>query len=192
MHKCLPAFILCFELLAGKLDLRILPSDKPQTLGLVLLRLLPPRETCSKGLLMSILRICAANAALASTLPSFWGKVCEAKESKAQARKGGILGRITGLIADGFDATKINLVFLNAVCAALQKEREKLKWPLCVEAWSFSNVLDFISPSHNARLHQVRGGVGGDGEGVCRGGSTHALVASCPWLVLLILLPREF
>ena len=126
MGKATPGFILCLELLSSNLDLRVLESDSPRILGMLLLRLLPAK----KGLMMSILRVVSANPSLSATLPSFWKRYCNSKDqAAASAKKGGILGRITGLISDGFDATKFNSEFLKAVCAALQKEKGKLHWP---------------------------------------------------------------
>ena len=52
-------------------------------LGELLLRLLPESESLNSGLLMSILRVCAANKAAAANLPSFWARWVETKESAA-------------------------------------------------------------------------------------------------------------
>ena len=119
-----------------------------------MLRLLPGSETNKRGLMMSILRVCAANKAAARKLPGFWSKWCESKESAAaQVSQGGLLGRITGLLADGFDATKFNVSFIQSVCASLHKEKSKLVWPPLVSAFRFASTLEFTAPQHNVRLH---------------------------------------
>jgi len=151
--KATPGFILCLELLTSKLDLRILEGDNPRLCGELLLRLLPDSETLKKSLMMSILRVCASNSQVATKLPSFWSRTCEARQAAKQA-KTGILGRIGGLISDGFDSTKVNVEFLKNVCAMLQKDSGALVWPERHAYFNFPPMLDFTTPAHNARLHQ--------------------------------------
>lgn len=155
VNKRTPGFTLCLELMSSKLDLRVLESDKPHTLGALLLRMLPDFETLSKGVLISILRVCASNSGTAGTLPSFWMRWDDAKRSAADnAKKGGLLGRITGMISDGFDATKFNMDFIKTVCTRLQKDKSHLVLPPVSRIFSFSPDASFTLPAHNARLHQ--------------------------------------
>ena len=131
-----------------------LSTDKPHTLGALLLRLLPDFETLSKGVLMSILRVCCNNSGTAATLPSYAMRWTDAKRLVAdKTKKGGILGRITGIISDGFDGTKFNLDFIKTVCTILQNDKQ-LVHPPPSPTFTFSADASFTSPAHTARLHQ--------------------------------------
>ena len=150
--KQTPGFLLCIELLNGSLDLRILETDQPRILGALLLRILPESESHSYGLLMSILRVAASNPNIASGLPSFWARWCEAKLSAAEDKKSSLLG---GLFSSGgFEASKVNSDFIKTVCSLLQTERDRLKWPVRHDDFNSDGELSFACPAHEVRLHQ--------------------------------------
>eukprot|EP00941_MAST-03F_sp_MAST-3F-sp1_P005039 g5039.t1 len=64
-------FLFIYELLSGRLPFRMVSGDIAHNWGCVLLRMLPETEHRRKGMLMSILRIMAANPEIAREMPKF-------------------------------------------------------------------------------------------------------------------------
>ncbi len=140
-------FILCYELLCGHLQMRILETDCPKHLGEMLLRALPLRETMQMGVLCSILRVTMRNPDIAVTLPGYNSELTKAKEAwEKRNRPAGFMGQVQGVFQGSFDRASQNSQFLSDVCKKLAEANKAapLKGPVRDTPYKPPQTIKFV------------------------------------------------
>lgn len=131
LSQSVSAFLVCYELLARKLDMRVLKDDNPHMLGSLLLRMLPMTDLTSKGLLTSVLRCMCLNPAAAEKLPSYYAELLAAREkAKTKASSAGnmafgMIKQLTGAIKSAFDDGTFALEFITEVCKTIAADQQQ-------------------------------------------------------------------
>lgn len=124
MTQAYSGFVICYELLAKKLDIRLLKDDSPHTLACLLARMLPPGDALEKGLLMSLIRAMCLNREAVLKLPGFHQEQVKAKERAVKKNaKTNVLQKITGAIKGAFDDANFTLDFLTLVTKTMTDDQ---------------------------------------------------------------------
>ena len=159
MSSCVCAFLLCYELLSGKLDMRLLKDDDPHQLGNLLLRMLPLHELTSKGLLMSVLRCMCLNPVAARKLPSYHAELLLAREKLKQKQEGagraaGMMAKLTGAVKAAFDDGSFSLEFITNICKIIAADQSAFcRWPSSMhQCYTPPELVLFDHPNRAERL----------------------------------------
>lgn len=159
LSQSVSAFLLCFELLGKKLDIKVLKEDDPHQLGNLLLRMLPTSELLSKGLLISILRSMCLNPGAASKLPSYQAELLAAREkakmkqSTSTGKALGMMAKLTGAVKAAFDDTTFALDFISAVCRQIAADKSAAPSPGVFHRWH-AEPLSLYSPPELVLIDQ--------------------------------------
>ena len=67
-------FVFLYELMTGTLSVKLRATDSPHCMAMMLMRLMPPKETQKADTLMSALRVMAENPLVCFELPKYEAK----------------------------------------------------------------------------------------------------------------------
>ena len=161
-------FILCYELLCNQLELKILKDDLPRNLGSLLTRAIPVKETSSKGLLSSILRVIIWNPEAASSLPGYYSEMLKAKAEaeKKDPKQTGIVALVADKLRSAFDVAKFHVNFLESIAEKLTEANSQpreagshslgsLHWPTIKAPYSSSENVSIVSADLSPVDNQV-------------------------------------
>jgi hypothetical protein len=126
-------FLLCYELLCGHLNLKILEDDEPRTLGYLLAKFIPFAPNLLDKMLWGILVIAMFNPKVAPTLPGYdleLQKVQGKAESNGQPSN--FFVQVVDILRGPVDFAKQNIQFFRQVTEKIAEadKCEYLVWPI--------------------------------------------------------------
>jgi hypothetical protein len=140
-------FLLCYELLCGRLNLKILEDDDPRTLGYLLAKFIPFAQNLLDKFLWGILVVAKFNSKVARTLPGYDLELQKSQgKTESDGQPSSLFVQVVDILRGPVDFAKQNVQFLRQVAEKIADADKSgdLVWPNIEQTYSPPKFIPFM------------------------------------------------